>query len=151
MRRPQPEKGAWNAQNVKFYQPAALTSFGVASFARQQRAGGPVSDPGSINVRAKPPCLSPGITVKLLRRVIVTQTGVRPCIPGPCSGTAAIPWHNVTYPESPACVYLYNKGAGALQRPVFSLLLTKHNDGAGLLHGPAGRLPQQRHAAAGEH
>ena len=52
MRSPEAEKGAWNVQNTKFYQAAALTSFGVASFVGQQRAGGPVQDPGSINVRS---------------------------------------------------------------------------------------------------
>ena len=48
--RPEADKGAWNAQNVRFVQPMALTSFAVASFVRPQRAGGPVNDPGSINV-----------------------------------------------------------------------------------------------------
>ena len=54
--RPEADKGAWNAQNVQFVQPMALTSFAVASFVRPQRAGGPVNDPGSINVHTS--CLS---------------------------------------------------------------------------------------------
>ena len=50
--RPEAEKGAWNAQNVRFFKPVPLTSFGVASFVPEGKAGGPIQDPGSINVRS---------------------------------------------------------------------------------------------------
>ena len=48
--RPDGERGSWNAAGVKFYKPASLTSFAVASFVPEHRVSGG-QDPGSIQVR----------------------------------------------------------------------------------------------------
>jgi len=48
--RPDAERGSWNAAGVKFYKPAPLTSFAVASFVPEHRVSG-MQDSGSIQVR----------------------------------------------------------------------------------------------------
>lgn len=45
--------GAWNLRNVRFYRPATLTSFGVASF-EEERVVGQFHDPGSLMVCCRP-------------------------------------------------------------------------------------------------